>query len=206
MNYTHTGIGSNYSQEDLRTVGTPGETNQIVDAPPLIDHGIFTENSDLRAHVCFDIGGVYIFETQTVIDLILSGEYQKKPAFQNGVSGKTAEGYPIPVRDIDGVKFSHFPVKYSRDRLNALDGKSTSAKGDVAVQIVRRMIELGSLPVPLVSREAESVKIDIEGTDLIIVANLRIQVKCDFRGGCTSMGGTGNLYIQTAECNPRKMY
>jgi hypothetical protein len=45
-----------------------------------------------------------------------------------------------------------------------------------------------------------------EGLDIVVATRVRIQVKLDFRGGERELGGTGNLFLQTAECNPTRSY
>lgn len=51
--------------------------------------------------------------------------------------------------------------------------------------------------------------IDIKGTDIYVTTvsgKVKIQVKCDFIGGEIEYGGSGYLYLQTAERNPFKRY
>ena len=48
----------------------------------------------------------------------------------------------------------------------------------------------------------KEMDLQINGVDIVINMNTKIQVKCDYRGGPKAYGGTGNLYLQVRECNP----
>ena len=86
------------------------------------------------------------------------------------------------------------------------DSDKPDIKGRNARLIAVKLLEEGRLPIPLkVSVVAENTKQQIDGTDLVVDSKLRIQVKCDFRGGNKDLGGTGNLYLQVAEANPNKL-
>ena len=86
----------------------------------------------------------------------------------------------------------------------------TSEKGRKAVGLIAAMLRRGLLPIPgKVQRLVTDIDkpLQIEGQDIIVefgAATVRIQVKCDYKGGDKSRGGTGFLYLQTAERNPMK--
>jgi hypothetical protein len=46
--------------------------------------------------------------------------------------------------------------------------------------------------------EVDDWEFQVRGVDLVLARRVTIQVKCDYNAG---NAGTGNLYIQTKECN-----
>lgn len=80
---------------------------------------------------------------------------------------------------------------------------STTIKGEKAVAVVARLLQIGYFPLPVDPRVILDADLQIAGTDIIVQAKYRIQVKCDYEGG-EGMICTGNLYLQTAEINPFK--
>ena len=91
-------------------------------------------------------------------------------------------------------------------KINFSPEDSTGAKGDKAVKIVSGLIRRGMFPFYLEGIEVGDYDLQIEGLDIIVSMNARIQVKCDYRGGPRWHGGTGNLFLQVAECNPLNEY
>jgi len=66
-------------------------------------------------------------------------------------------------------------------------------------------MRLGMFPLWARAKESDLAKLQIEGTDVLLVGEWRIQVKCDFYAGDGSHpSATGNLFLQTAELNPFK--
>jgi len=78
-------------------------------------------------------------------------------------------------------------------------------KGDRAALIVKGLLVTNKFP--LFAGKAELVDaqtLQVKGVDIQVSIN--IQVKCDYNGGPKERGGTGNLFLQVAECNPFKQY
>jgi hypothetical protein len=80
--------------------------------------------------------------------------------------------------------------------------ESTGTKGQKAVYVVHEMLKRGLIPIKQNIETITEQDMQISGTDIIVHSNIRIQVKCDWKAGTKELGGTGNLFIQTAECNP----
>lgn len=181
----------------------------------LVEHGIHTEKSDLRAHVCVNARRVYVFPSSMAASLIETDghNYKKVPARTNinGVDIVTAEGYIIPWQKIPYIR--EVNAKSVIEHIINTDGfgenESTSAKGDKAVAVVARLLRIGHFPLPMDPMIIRDVDMQREGDDIIVQARHRIEVKCDYRGGGTWQRGsniTGNLFLQVAECNPLRMY
>ena len=79
---------------------------------------------------------------------------------------------------------------------------TTSRKGELATRLTKKLIEMGELRLKLNPVEINDLDMQISGTDILIRADIKIQVKCDFNGGSKEFGGTGNLFLQIADCNP----
>lgn len=163
----------------------------------LVEYGLPTEDSDIRAHVSVVAGKVYVFPTKPAAELCKNGKYPSKLAYQPGVSYATARGYVVPWMDIPNI----VPVAASRfiGEQNFRESDSTSAKGEKAANVVEKLIRLGWFPLPVMPIVSEDTEIQRKGIDIIVEGTWRIQVKCDYRAG---EGGTGNLYLQIAERNP----
>lgn len=176
---------------------------------PLYDYGIQNEQSDIRAHVCPAVHRVYVFSTAEGCRAVESGRWIKRPAFQAGVKSATAEGYCIPPFAIKGCVAVEVWAE-AWQRMNFQDADSLPVKGRKAVYMVSEMIRHGLFPLPcLIGRlnANPEKRLQIAGDDIIVNLKdscVRIQVKCDYRGGDKTLGGTGNLYLQVAECNPLK--
>lgn len=173
----------------------------------LVEYGIQTEESDLRAHVCVNARTVYVYPTKMGIKTVTEGNFQKRPAYQPGAAFPTAEGFIVPPEKIYGC----LPINaaWAMERLGIVSfGASTSAKGDWAVGVVRLLLSKGWFPMWGTSEVIDSLDIQIKGVDVIVTSRARIQVKCDYEGGSPVRQGnkgervTGNLFLQVAECNP----
>lgn len=166
-------------------------------ARELVEYGIQTEDSDIRAHVSVAAGKVYVFPTKPAVALVQSGKYPAKPAWQPGISYPTAKGYVVPWRDIPNI----VPVAASRfiGEQNFSSGDSTTTKGEKASNVVEKLIRLGWFPLAVMPIVSEDTEIQRSGIDIIVHGTWRIQVKCDYNAG---EGGTGNLFLQVAERNP----
>ena len=171
----------------------------------LVDYGIHTEESDIRAHVCVIAGKTYVYRTQHGVKVLESGRYKSRLAYQPGVSYATANGYPVPWTDIPGIV--PIPCGWLIEEMGFNETDSTSLKGQKASRVVERLIRIGWFPLPIVASEVTDANIQRSGIDLIVSGRWRIQVKCDYKGGGDKSNGsrtTGNLYLQVAECNPLK--
>lgn len=167
----------------------------------LVSYGIQNEKSDLRAHVCVKIKKVYIYPTEAGIEAVFSGKHPLAPAYTGSI--KTATGYLVPPGCISNCEVFKIPDKWWK-RVNFKDFDNTTIKGEKAVRIVKNMIIKGMMPaLKLKYEEVTEKDLQIEGTDIIIRSKAKIQVKCDYKGG---EGGTGNLFLQTSECNPLKRF
>jgi len=164
----------------------------------LVEYGIYEEKTDYRAHVCFPDGGVYLYRTNDAVDLLSTACYPVKEAHQQGVDFATARGYIVPIPDIPGIRRFEIPGEWLA-KLPVSRDSDTSAKGKAAMQVVKAMLKKGKIAFALNSNEVMDRQLQIEGADIIIDCHIRIQVKCDWMGG---LSGSGELYIQTHECNP----
>lgn len=172
----------------------------------LVDYGIQNEQSDLRAHVAVLAGRVYVYSTvkglATLNDGLAKGLYQPRAVYTNvGHRGQvqTATGYAVPVGHIKHVAVD------AADIIRAQEFKetdSTTAKGVKAQSVVEYLLRRGLFPLPVLAEIVRDVDMQRKGLDLVVRGTWRIQVKCDWRAGTGHPQCTGNLYLQTAECNP----
>lgn len=163
----------------------------------LIEHGIHNETGDLRVHVCFGTRSIYIFFVEDVLKAIEKNNYIEMPARQNGYDGVTALGYLVPPHDISRcirITMTDEDMAYAPDK-NA----DTSEKGVAAAIVAKRYIP------PHRRNEDATLEEDKKGTDYFAKGK-KVQVKCDWMGGETDIGGTGNLFIQSSEINPLQKY
>ena len=164
----------------------------------LIEYGIQNEESDIRIHVCFGVGRIYSYETVHGADTIRNGRYREIPVWQKGIN--TATGYAVPIDDLE-----HNSIKIPDELMKEDPGdvSDLNAKGCAAVDVVRKMLIMGMIPLPHIAKEVCEKDLQLSGCDIITISHeLRIQVKCDYKGGDKHLGGTGNLFLQTKECNP----
>ena len=75
----------------------------------------------------------------------------------------------------------------------------------LAVSIVAEMLKRQLIKLPVNIALIDDKNMQIRGTDILIQSKLCLQVKCDYLAGERQFGGTGNIFLQTAECNPRRM-
>lgn len=172
-------------------------------ADALQDYGIEQEQSDLRIHVCPKVRRVYVFRTAVARRLIEAGRYPVKKPTQNGVV--TAEGYAIPVQDIRGCGEYEVPSEVWEDAAFRKD-MTTSEKGAAAVIVAKTLLKSGYVRFTPEVTEENALADQYAGIDLRVSVVRSVQVKCDYDGGNRERGGTGNLFIQTAEINPHKLY
>ena len=171
----------------------------------LIEYGIQTENSDYRVHVGYKTQHIFVFPTKNGQKEVAKFNNQNKRPVS--IDGKivTAKGYPIPINLIDGMQSIFIPHDIYQKYVIYPD-MSTTTKGQLAVQITFDMLNQMLIPLPVNINIKNKKAIQIKGTDIIIDSKLRIQVKCDFNAGDKKYGGTGNVFLQTDECNPYKLY
>jgi hypothetical protein len=120
----------------------------------------------------------------------------------------TAIGYLVPPKSIPGchqVIVADNVWKMSRIATYPERGHQ-SEKGRAAVYIVQEALKQGLIPLNVTAKEIADKDMQIAGTDIYVKAGIKIQVKCDYNGGPKAYGGTGNLFLQIAECNPFKLY
>jgi len=179
---------------------------EISQPPRLFEHGIHTEKSDIRVHVGVSMRTIFVFKTKCALAALDAKQYPRANAKQPGVMGITATGYLVPPADISDMQRlkpqSDYFIKNHWLRFSESD--STSKKGKLAVAFVCEIMRLGRFPLWLnIGDETRDKEIQIEGTDIILMASRRVQVKCDWFAGDTRKSGC--LYLQTAERNPLKM-
>mgnify|MGYP001454409728 CR=1 FL=1 len=174
--------------------------------PELFEYGIQTEDSHVRAHVCPLVRRVYVYPTIQGIEALTKGI--EALGYQPGVDGPTANG--MLVKPFDIAKCVSLQINdraWEVIEFNVAD--ETTIKGEKAVKLIVGMIKAGLFPLPagIIIDPNLSTAIQIMGDDIFVWTQkscVKIQVKCDFRGGESYLGGTGNLYLQTAERNPLK--
>lgn len=174
----------------------------------LVDHGIQKYESDYIVHVCYVAGEIFVYSPDAGMVAIDSGKYIKRPAYQmvNGKRVLTAGGYTIPPEEINGCSWEEIPDQI-KTRHIIKNIQDTSTKGQKASDIVRDCIISGCFPVAPKIKEECDLTLQNKGYDLIVSVEYgSLEIKCDYRGGHRSRGGTGNLYLQTCEINPNKMH
>lgn len=173
--------------------------------PDLFGYGVQNEESDIRAHVCVLAERVYVFPTWAGVKAIKSGLWPEVPAYQTGVDFATAKGFLIRPEGIERCTFVLVPALIREINFSPTD--STSIKGEKAAGVVETMLRRGWFPLPADPDTITDLTLQRSGVDIMVVGNWRIQVKCDYRGGCgKDIGCTGNLFLQTQELNPRQAY
>lgn len=172
----------------------------------LFEHGIQTEDSDFRVHICFETKQAYIFPTTSAVGAMKG--YRIVEAFQwvNGRKAVTSRGHIVPPGAIPGCKWVAIPADIILGAaMPSRSSSDTSQKGRAAESITQAMLSRGLLPLPQLTEIVSSEDLQISGLD-IMLKPVKIQVKCDYRGGHKEFGGTGNLYLETHERNPHKKY
>lgn len=173
----------------------------------LVEYGIQNEDSDIRAHVCVAVQRVYVYPTASGVEAINSGKYRKLPAYTrvNGTRIKTAEGFVIPPAHLRKCVYMPIP-DHLIDRLAFNPTDSTTEKGEKAVQVITWFLRHGGFPLSVHGEVIEDQDLQVDGLDIYIRLKAKIQVKCDYNGGPKPLGGTGNLFLQVAECNPLRAH
>ena len=165
----------------------------------LIKYGIKEEQSDLRIHVCPYVKMIYVYPTINGIEAINTGKFKEVSVYTKGII--TAKGFIIPPGKIKNSKEYEIKDKFW-DKHKFYQEDTTHEKGKKAQSLVAELLQRGELSLPFDPRIIENVKLQYQGIDIIVIANIRIQIKCDFKGGAKEKDGTGNLFVQTMECNP----
>ena len=170
--------------------------------PELVDYGIHNEASNIRAHVGVLAALLFVFPTRPAANTMR--RYPVKRAYQPGVTYATAAGHTVPIVEIPHLR----TLRIAPERLVGFhDALSTTEKGNRAVQIVEAFLKGGRFPLWFEGEFVQDAEIQQRGTDLIVRGQWRIEVKCDYRAGPKTVPGcSGNLYLQTAECNPFKRH
>ena len=171
----------------------------------LYEHGIRQEESNIRIHICPRIMRAYTFPTQNGIDAIDTGLYPERLAFQDGITYPTARGYCIPPEDIKECEV-HIIPNCIWEKYEFKNSDSCKKKGRMSALLTETMLKLGLIRFPIIPQEIIDKDTQIKGIDMINVANYKIQVKCDYKGGLKELGGTGNLFLQTHELNPLNIH
>jgi len=177
--------------------GKYGATKHMNDIADLFEYGIHTEQSDVRAHVSVCNKTLYIFPTKNGVAAIEKHCPPLADAGQNGVKGRTANGWLTKIEWIEDIRKLTFASWDGWDRFKP--DLSTSEKGKLAVECVIQLMKIGRFPFWLDATEDERENIQVSGTDILIFCRKKVQVKCDWR-----IGETGNLFLQRAERNPLK--
>lgn len=170
----------------------------------LVRYGIEEEQSDIRAHVSLPGRRITVFRTADMVALIREREHEERTASQPGVDFATAKGFCVP---LDAIRHKHVVTSDSFPWDNWTHSEmDCGEKGIMAVICVKAAILANKFPLWVCGIVNEDKEMDIQGTDMIVTANRRIQVKYDAPAYPKSLGGTGNLFIQTHECNPLKIH
>ena len=172
----------------------------------LVEYGIRNDESDYRAHVGFKTRAVYFFQTSRGKEAVEKASSDRlRTASQPGVSYITACGYVIPWREIKGCVEIPIPEELL-PVVNCPRNCSTSEKGRRAIWIVEQMLRQNLIPILPDFLRVKDFGLQRRGKDIIVLFVVSIQVKCDYDAGSMERGGTGNLFLQTAELNPLKRF
>lgn len=167
----------------------------------LVNYGIQTEDSDLRAHVCVASGKVYVYKTEDGAQLVKRLPPSRlRQTWSNGYV--TAEGYPVKPNEIKSCSCVDIP-ELVWSHINFSRNDNPTVKGQKAIAVVRWMMNRGCFPLlPLNVEEVDDTALQVKGQDIIVALsiNVKVQVKCDYDGG--EGGKYGTLYLQVRECNP----
>jgi len=169
----------------------------------LVGYGIQTDGSHYRAHVGYVAQHVYIFPTKNGLRALEEYDYMERSVKTRDI--ETARGFAVPISHIEGIQEILIPLvvlaKYMIESYFA-----TGIKGGLATEMVAEMLRRGLIPLPVLANLADGIDLQIAGTDIIIASSLHMQVKLDYKAGDRKYGGTGNLFLQVAECNPFRQY
>ena len=184
-------------------IGIFDETSQAARNTTLLSYGIHTEASDYRAHVAYKAQRVYVFPTKNGLRAVETGGYKELTVKTSNI--ETAKGYAVPISHIDGLSEVLIPLDMHQ-QFKIESYMATGQKGRLATFIVASMMKKSLIPLPVIVDYAEERALQISGTDIIVGASLHVQVKLDYYAGDRRYGGTGNLFLQVAECNPFRQY
>lgn len=171
----------------------------------LVEYGIQNESSDLRIHVCVIVKKICVFPIEIGRLITQRAEVFKlreRPAYTDGIV--TARGFLCPWDLMPLLEWIDIPDDIMRKVAfeSSPQRETTSSKGRKAVLIVTEMLKLHLIPISQSILEIDDADLQISGTDILVSTKVKIQVKCDWNAGQKELGGTGNLYLQTFECNP----
>jgi hypothetical protein len=172
----------------------------------LVEYGIQTEGSQLRAHVCPVARRVYVYPTECGVAAIETGGHMEVDGYQAGVEGRTAQGYLVPPFAIARCVALAVNERVW-ERLAFAEGDSLVEKGRKAARLVAAMVREGLFPLPAAAEEVAEEALQIRGADIVVRGawgeeGVVIQVKCDYEGGEKALGGSGYLFLQVRERNP----
>ena len=146
----------------------------------LVESGVQTYKCDWMIHICPLNKMAYVYFRENGVAVM--DRYPHRPAYQSGI--KTAMGYCVPPSAIEGLRKYAIPDNLVPDVWP--NGESES--GRLAFAIAQKMFG---------GDEETRLDLQYDGIDL----GESIQVKAD-----TPVYRTGNLYLQTHECNPFGKY
>jgi len=165
----------------------------------LVEHGIFTEQCHLRAHVCVVAGKVYMYTPENGKKAIATGIFQTRRTYPKYAGYQaTADGYIVPPSSIPFVQIYEVPLLIVSASFSPSD--NPTIKGRKAENVVFTMAQLGFFCPPHNPEIVTDKERQYLGVDLIVCGAFGVQVKCDYNGG-EHPQATGNLYLQTAERN-----
>ncbi len=200
---------SDIKPNQLNMFDTKEEQTRRAANTKLVEYGIQNEVSDWRVHVGWGTQHVIAFPTSSgkkVIEAKLreSGRAEAKAVSTRGIT--TALGFAVPISYLDGMSEILIPPDLHRKYQLSKTADSTSRKGAVAVAVVMAMLGRRLIPLPCVYDETDDKALQVQGQDILVNSSLRVQVKMDWDAGSRVHGGTGNVYLQVAECNPFRSY
>ena len=175
--------------------------------PKLFEHGLQLERSDVRVHVSVATRRLYVFQTAAAQKLLedRGDEFKERHAYQQDVEYATARGKLVPCCEMPTLRIVALTEDYWWADFSPRHKPST--KGFAAARLVERALHEGWIPLPYsLAAESKDLKVQRDGIDILLWNHHRIQVKCDWDAGPKAWGGTGNLFLQEAELNPRKRY
>lgn len=175
----------------------------------LVKYGIEEENSDHRVHVCGLFNIAYSFKSEEMLEFINANTFKARDVSSYGIV--TAKGFLVPIKKASqvGVIKEHILPSYIWTPCNK--ESSEKNKGIWAVGVAKKSIEnnIVTFDSSIQTKEINTLVEQINGKDILVVNNkISVQVKCDLRACYRHHheNGTGNLFIQTHECNPTKQH
>jgi hypothetical protein len=166
----------------------------------LFEYGIKQESAKWRAHVSFTAHRIYFFERAAAIAAL--DECRSAPAFQGGQ--QTANGKLVPPDKIKDIRRVYIADDIYNKHYVGPNADET-AKGQAAEAIVEEVLFRHKPGELFAIRPVKTHREQLAGCDVCYFGET-IQVKCDYRGGDSHLGGTGNLYIQLEERNPHRKH